>query len=101
MGGRIREANMAGNRSRARVVDVWETSVVESRTHRGFEKRWVEPGGKVVIGSHRSRLFTEDQWNALFVPTGPEWPPIDSEPPCPTRLFTPPGLDPCTPPSHA
>ena len=40
---------------------------------------WVEPGQKVVVGSWRTRLFTQEQWEALFPPTGPEWSQGDGE----------------------
>lgn len=82
-GGSRRRDGDAVARARARIVEVWEKSIVESLTYRGLERRWVEPGGKVIIGSWRTRLFTEDEWVAMFPPTGRDWP---EEPPCPTRL---------------
>jgi hypothetical protein len=57
----------------AKVVEVWEKSLVETLTYRGYERRWVEPGSRVIVGSWRTRLFTEEEWHALFPPSGPEW----------------------------
>jgi hypothetical protein len=59
------------------VKEIRVKSIVESLTHRGFEKRWVEPGGVVVVWSWRTRLFTEDEWHALFPPPWTEPAPPD------------------------
>jgi hypothetical protein len=67
-----------------RVHEVWEKSLVEALTYRGYERRWVEPGSKVIVGSWRIRVFFEEQWAALFPPSGPDWGPVEA--PCPTRL---------------
>ena len=54
------------------VVDVWEKSLVEVHTYRGYERRWVEPGSRVIVRG-RTRLFTLPEWQALFPPRHPEW----------------------------
>jgi hypothetical protein len=52
------------------IVQVWEKSLVETRTYRGLERRWVEVGEKVVVKDWRTRIFTLDEWQAFFPP---EW----------------------------
>jgi hypothetical protein len=79
-----------------RVHEVWETSLVETLTHRGFERRWVEPGSKVVVGGWRTRVFTQDEWAALFPPNGRDWGPVEA--PCPTRRVSDPGPSAAPPP---
>jgi hypothetical protein len=54
----------------ATVVQVWEKSLLETRTHRGLERRWVEVGDRVVVKGGRTRIFTLDEWQAFFPP---EW----------------------------
>ena len=60
---------MAGKR----VEEDWEKSLVETLTYRGYQRRWVESGAKVVVGSWRTRIFTQEEWESFFPPSGPEW----------------------------
>ena len=62
-----------------RIVEVLEKSMVETRTYRGHEKRWVEPGESVVVVDSRTRIFSQEQWEALLPPSGRDW---DSGPGC-------------------
>ena len=60
--------------------EIWEKSLAETRTYRGYERHWVEPGDTVVVRGSRTRIFTEAEWHAFILPP---W--TDSRRPTPHR----------------